>query len=212
MTTIYLIRHSEKYNKSNYLNIHTNEEEIILQEKVILDVKGEKMAEEMSKREEFQNLDAIYSSNLVRAISTAKYFYESQNLRPIIDDRFDERRVGIPNDNEYPDWYFRQFKDMDFKTVGGESVNDCFERFNEALNEVIKNNKSKRVAIFTHGNAMIFFLIHYIDRFEVSDYKDFTFIFKDKKIFEGKINFLDTFKLTIDDDGNISDIEVIRYE
>ena len=212
MTTIYLIRHSKKYNKSNYLNINSNQDNILLDEKVILDTTGEKMAEEMSKREEFDNLDMIYTSNLVRAISTAKYFFEKQNIRPIIDERFDERRVGIPNDKEYPDWYFRQFEDKDFKTVGGESVNDCFKRFNEAFMEVVENNKGKRVAIFTHGNAMIFFLIHYVDKYMVNDYKNFTFIYKDKAIFEGKINFLDTFKIEIDDDNNISDIKVIRYE
>ena len=212
MTTIYLIRHSKKYNKSNYLNINSKQENILLEEKVILDVKGEKMSEEMSKREEFQNLDAIYSSNCVRALQTAKYFFESQNIRPIIDDRFDERRVGIPNDKQYPDWYFRQFKDKDFKTIGGESINDCFKRFDEALKEVVKNNKNKKVAIFTHGNAMVFYLIHYLDNYKVNAYKDFEFIFNNKIIFEGKINFLDTFKLIIDDDYNIKEIKVFRYE
>ena len=212
MTTIYLIRHSKKYNKSNYLSINTTQNNSFLEEKVILDIKGEKMAEEMSKKEEFKNLDVIYSSNCVRALQTAKYFYERDNLRPIIDDRFDERRVGIPNDKEYPDWYFRQFNDMNFKTINGESVNECFNRFNEAFNEIIENNKGKRIAIFTHGNAMIYFLIHYIDSYKVRNYKDFEFIYKNKIIFEGKINFLDAFKLEIDDNNKISNIKVIRYE
>ena len=212
MTTVYLIRHSKKYNKTNYLSINTSQNKSLLEEKVILDIKGEKMAEEMSKKEEFKNLDVIYSSNCVRALQTAKYFYEPQNIKPIIDDRFDERRVGISNEKEYPDWYFRQFEDKDFKTIGGESVNECFKRFNEAFKEVIQSNKDKRIAIFTHGNAMIFFLIHYVDNYKVRAYKDFELIFNNKKIFEGKINFLDTFKLEIDDNFNISDIKVIRYE
>ena len=212
MTTVYLIRHSKKYNKSNYLDINTTQSDILLEEKVILDVKGEKMAEEMSKKEEFQNLDVIYSSNCVRALQTAKYFYERDNIRPIIDERFDERRVGIPNEKEYPDWYFRQFEDKDFKTVGGESINDVFNRYNEAFFEAVKNNPNKRVAIFTHGNAMIFFLIHYLDSYKVNDYKDFEFIFKDKKIFTGKINFLDSFKIEVDDNLNIENIKVLKNE
>ena len=212
MTTVYLIRHSEKYNKSNYLSINTSQNNQLLEEKVILSVNGEKMAESLSNKEEFYNLDSIYTSNCVRTLQTAKYFIEKSNIRPIIDDRFDERRIGIPNDKEYPDWYFRQFKDKDFKTIGGESVNDTFKRFNEAFKEVIKNNKGKRVAIFTHGNAMLFFLINFLDSYKVNDYKNLTFMFKGKKIFQGKINFLDTFKLELDDKGNISEIKVIRYE
>lgn len=211
MTTIYLIRHSKKYGISNYESFRRNETETVSTEKIILDVKGEKMAESLSNEKELDNLDRIYTSNCVRTLSTAKYIYEKQNLKPNIDERFDERRVGIPNDKEYPDWFFRQFKDRDFKTVGGESVNDVYNRFNEAFMEVVKNNTGKRVAIFTHGNAMAFFLITKLESYKITEDKDIILYHNNKEIFNGKFRFLETFKLTVDDDGSIIDIENIEY-
>ena len=203
MTTVYLIRHSKTidYAASD-----------IIPKDLKLDSVGKKMAEEFFSRKEFDNLDNIYSSNYIRSFQTAKYLSEKQNIKIIIDGRFDGRIVGIPNDKEYPDWYFRQFEDRDFKTVGGESINDNYKRFNSAFLEIVRNNKGKRVAIFTHSNPIIFFLINYLDSYKVNGYKNFTFIFKNKKIFEDEIKYLDTFKLEVDDNEKIIDIKVIRYE
>ena len=211
MTTIYLIRHAEKYEISNYESLNTKENKIVTSEKIILDVKGEKMSEKLSDEKELDNLDKIYTSNCVRTLSTAKYICEKQGLKPNIDERFDERRVGIPNDKEYPDWFFRQFKDRDFKTEGGEGVNDVYNRFNEAFIEVVKNNKDKRVAIFTHGNAMAFFLITVLDDYIITEDKNVVLYHNNKEIYNGRFKFLETFKLIVDDNGKIIDIENIKY-
>ena len=86
----------------------------------------------------FQDLDVIYTSNSVRTLQTAKYFIEKNNMKVHVDDRFDERRVGIPNKDREPDWWLKQFRDENFSTVGGESQKDVRERFTEAFNEVMK--------------------------------------------------------------------------
>lgn len=211
MTTIYLIRHSKKYGISNYESFNRSETDTISSEKIILDVKGEKMAEALSNEKELDNLDKVYTSNCVRTLQTAKYIYEKQGLKPNVDERFDERRVGIPNDKEYPDWFFRQFKDRNFKTEGGEGVNDVYNRFNEAFMEVVKNNSGKRVAIFTHGNAMAFFLTTVLDDYKITENKDVILYHNNKEIFNGKFRFLETFKLTVDENGKIIDIENIEY-
>ena len=71
MTVIYFMRHSEtlKYN-----NINNNDSLQIQNEKWPLTVNGENIAKEKSKIEELLHFDVVYSSNYVRAISTAKYF------------------------------------------------------------------------------------------------------------------------------------------
>lgn len=90
-TIIYLIRHSEQLKMNNrYLS---GEDEQIKNEKIILSIEGERKAKELSKREELKNIDVLYSSNYVRAIATAKYIANKNNLNINIDDRLGERKL-----------------------------------------------------------------------------------------------------------------------
>ena len=77
-TTIFLIRHSEQLKIKNLLTNSENSQ--IANEKTILSVEGEKKAEALSKIQELSNLDSIWSSNYVRALSTAKYIALQNNL------------------------------------------------------------------------------------------------------------------------------------
>lgn len=73
MTTIYLIRHSEPFKEHKGIE-DVNEDILFSNIKSPLSVNGEKLAEKMSKNKEFTNLDDVWSSDYVRAMSTAKYF------------------------------------------------------------------------------------------------------------------------------------------
>ena len=159
-TVVYLIRHSVRFNNKNLIEkYNTNQNELIKYEKIILSVTGEKRAEILSNEKELQNIDVVYTSNCVRTLQTAKYLLEKQNLKVNIDERFDERRPGKPNSDKVPDWYERQFFDENYKTEGGESQAEVRQRMSEAFEEVVKDNKGKRIAIFSHGNAITFFLL-----------------------------------------------------
>jgi len=90
-TIIYLIRHSEQLKMdSKYLS---SEDEQIKNEKIILSIEGERKAKELSEREELKNIDVLYSSNYVRAIATAKYIANKNNLNINIDERLGERKL-----------------------------------------------------------------------------------------------------------------------
>ena len=91
LTLIYLIRHSEQLKIANK-NIK-NEESQISNEKIILSIEGEKKAYEISKLHELCNIDILYSSNYVRAISTAKYIANQNNIDINIDENFNERKL-----------------------------------------------------------------------------------------------------------------------
>ena len=91
-TIVYLIRHSEQLKVDGIKNIDENSQ--ISNEKIILSVEGEDKARELSKREELNNIDVIWSSNYVRAISTAKYIAYNNNLEINIDSNFNERKLG----------------------------------------------------------------------------------------------------------------------
>ena len=211
-TTIYLIRHSVRFDNDYIEEYNTCQDKTIRSEKIVLSIDGEKRAETLSNEKELQNLDVIYVSNCVRTLQTAKYIIEKQNLKVKIDERFDERRVGIPNDNTVTDWWVRQYTDEDYKTEGGESQKDVRKRFNQALMEVLNNNKGKRVAIFTHGYAMTFFIMKWC-KFEYMGSKDYMkFTFHNKEIFNKKINAPEVFKLEFNENNEIVNIENIEFE
>ncbi len=90
-TVIYLIRHSKQLKiNSTYLSC---ENEQIKNEKIILSIEGEKKAQELSEKEELKNIDILYSSNYVRAIATAKYIADKNNISINIDERLGERKL-----------------------------------------------------------------------------------------------------------------------
>lgn len=209
MTTIYLIRHSVRMPLKN-IKYNTNQKKLILDEKIILNVEGEKRAKLLSEKEELKNIDAIYTSNCVRTLQTAKYMMESQNLTATIDDRLDERRTGKPNDDIYPDWFERQYKYEDFKTEGGESQKDVRKRVGEVIDEILEQHKDKRIAVFAHGYAITFFLLKYCKLINVENRK-LTFEFKNKIVLNKRINAPEVFKLTYED-KNLLDIELIQFD
>lgn len=211
-TTVYLIRHSVRFDSKKILQYNTNQNKTIKNEKIILSVEGEKRAEILSHEKELQNIDIVYTSNCVRTLQTAKYLLKKQNLKVNIDERFDERRSGIPNNNIVHDWWLRQYIDENYRTEGGESQKDVRERFTEAFNEVLKANKGKRIAIFSHGYAITFFIMTWCKFKYNSEKDDMQFYFKNKKIFDKKLNAPEVFKLEFDENNKIVDLKNIVFK
>lgn len=90
-TIIYLIRHSEQLKiKGKYLS---SENDQIKNEKIILSIEGERKAKELSEKEALKNIDVLYSSDYVRAIATAKYIANKNNIDINIDKRLGERKL-----------------------------------------------------------------------------------------------------------------------
>ena len=90
LTNIFLIRHSKQLKIKN--NVY-NENSQIKNEKIILSIEGEEEAKRISELEELKKIDKLYSSNYVRAISTAKYIAKTNNIEINIDERLNERKL-----------------------------------------------------------------------------------------------------------------------
>lgn len=212
-TIVYFIRHSVRLNNKNVIHeYNTSQSNNLKMEKIVLSVTGEKRAEILSNEKELQNIDVVYTSNCVRTLQTAKYLLEKQNLMVNIDERLDERRVGISNSDIYPDWFTRQYLHKDYKTEGGESQIDVVRRMTEAFNEIIDKHKGKRIAIFSHGIAITFFLLNFCKLENISQDKVMTYSFKGKQIFSKKINSPDVFKLTLNDENEVINVENIEFD
>lgn len=158
-TTIYLIRHSEPM-KRKPIQFNNSDSLQIWNEKVPLSVNGEKKAELLSKSEEMKDIDLVISSNYVRAIATAKYIAEENDLDLYIDESFSERKHGVNSWEELPDNFeTRQMIEPFFKVGNGENQIEVANRMYNALLDVLKNNNGKRIAIVSHATAIAFLFI-----------------------------------------------------
>lgn len=204
MTTIYLMRHSETF-KTHYGIKDIDENILISNIKTPLSVNGEHLAERISDNEEFLNLDVVWSSDYVRAISTAKYFAHKNNLKVNISNKFGERIHGINTWDELPiDFEKKQFEDEHYKIGTGENQKEVRDRIFNAINYLLKEYKDKRILIVGHATSTTFLLKKWCD----VNYKG-NYSFNGKIFFDGNWNYCETFKLEFNNDNLIS-IEKVK--
>ena len=208
ITTVYLIRHSKKL--SNELVNHENNNEYYQnrREKIVLSIEGEKRAELLSKEKEFDDIDIIYSSNYVRTIQTAKYFAESKNMIIHIDERFNERRLGIA---QQVDITIKQYFDENLKNPDGESQKEVRERMKAGFQEAVNNNRGKNIAVFTHGAAITFLLMCWCKLEYIHEDKHKCLSFNNKIIVDKIFDAPEVFKLQVSGKNEILSIENIEF-
>ena len=203
---VYLIRHSKPLKVNNDKNMDSLQTQ---NEKQPLSIEGENIAREKLNIKELKDIDKLYSSSYVRAISTAKYIAENNNIEINVINDFGERKFGINSWDELPDNFGeKQFLDENYKTEFGESQKEVRERTFNALMNVLKSD-DKKIAIVFHGTAMLFLLMTWCK--VIPDKEDFSykFLFNDEEVFNDKIDYCEIFKLTFDDEKLI-DIENIK--
>lgn len=207
MKTIYLIRHSMPLKVNNEFN---NDNLQIQNEKSSLSIEGEQIAKDKLNNKEFANIDILFSSSYVRAIQTAKYIAEKNNLEINVISDFGERKFGINSWSELPDNFGeKQFLDENYKTEFGESQKEVRERTFNALMNVLKSD-NKKIAIVFHGTAMLFLLMTWCK--VVPDSDKYKIFFNGNELFCGKhFDFCETFKLTFND-NELIDIENIKLD
>lgn len=170
-----------------------------------LTINGENIAKEKSKNSELQDFDIVFSSNYVRAIATAKYF---TNDKINVVESFEKRKFGIDNWNELPDDFSKkQYEDFDYKFGNGESLNMVINREYEALNNILKNYKDKKVLIVGHSTAIASLLTKWCDVDFMGDYK-----FNNEVLFDEKWDYCECFRLEFDDNNKIVSIENIKFD
>lgn len=164
-TSIFLIRHSEQLKINSLLNSSENSQ--IANEKIILSVKGEKKAEKLSNISELFNLDAVWCSNYVRALATAKYIAERNNLEIQISTALNERKLGnldslakLKDKFTHP-FTTEQLLDEKLKNEDGENRFEVNNRMTSFINTLLNSNEGSRIAIVSHGAAIKFLLMNW---------------------------------------------------
>lgn len=152
MTTVYIIRHGQTNSniKSTYLgktDIPLNEDGMSQSREAAMRLKGK--------------FDVLYSSPLLRAVSTAEAFSDRHSLRIILNSAIEERNYGIFDDMtmeeiqaKYPEEHKLWREDwFGYAPPEGESAKQVHERVGNALERIISNNKGKKILVVTHLGA-----------------------------------------------------------
>ncbi|MBR4693730.1 MAG: histidine phosphatase family protein [Bacilli bacterium] len=206
-TVVYLIRHSEAITKANYKIIDVKENSQVSNEKAILSVSGEKSAENLSKHPELQKLDAVYSSNYVRSLSTAKYLAMENNTVINVDERLNERKIGDMGSMEGKEFHRLQARDFDFKLSGGESLNQTKKRMVEAMKNILMFETGNRVAVVSHSTAITCLLSAWCE--VGKNYDDEVILtYNEKSIVDGTFTAPMVFKVCFDG-MNVLSIELL---
>ena len=129
---------------------------------VPLNATGLAQAQAIARALSREQFDAIYSSDLSRALQTAQPLAGLLKL-PIVQDRdLRERHYGIFQKLTYaevkvrfPEDYARfESRDPDFNFRTGESLKEFSERSIKAISRIEKENRGKSIAVFTHGGVL----------------------------------------------------------
>ena len=204
MKIIYLIRHSGPFVEFENSNEIPWDE---FNKNMILSVTGEENARKLCDVTSLKNIKNIYSSNSFRAIGTAKYLAEVNDVRLRIDNRINEREFGIEYISDLPEnFVINQFKDRNLKYENGESLNDVSKRFDSFIEEIL-NNGSKENVLFIHGIVLMNYLSEICS--VNFDGEKFNVIFNDKLILDGKMKNPDIYKIVFDDNNKVVDVENI---
>ncbi len=149
---IFLVRHGETtWNREGRLQGQVNEIE--------LTKKGIQQAEEISNELRQIDFDVILSSPFNRTIKTTDIINKTKKNRVIINDELKERGYGelegeyVKNGN----YNIKQMWDIDniYNLYGVEPIDVFIKRIHRFLDNIINDNKYKKVLLVSHSGVSI---------------------------------------------------------
>lgn len=148
MVNLYLIRHGRQ--NSTLCNVD-----------VELSMEGRSQSELLRDRLFKYPIDALYSSNLVRAKQTAEIINGALGLQHHIREELREISFGFleGKSDEYNLEHFRDFKEEQKKMLedipypGGENGTSVYERAMPVIQEIVQSGK-KNIVVVTHGGTI----------------------------------------------------------
>lgn len=164
MTILYLIRHGQ-----TDWNIEGRWQG---QADVPLNPNGKRQAIKIAKQMSFFGVDAIYSSDLIRAAETAKEISKVINVDYKEDCRLREIHQGEWQgllvreiEDKYTDIFKQRLNDpLHIAPPGGEPVIKVRDRVIEFVEEIVSTHPDERVAIVSHGFALAVIQVHKMNR------------------------------------------------
>jgi probable phosphoglycerate mutase len=148
MINLYLIRHGRQNSALCNVDVELSEA-------------GQLQAGLLRDRLQNYNIDALYSSDLIRAKQTAEIVNEALRLPHIIREELREISFGLltGQSEDYIDEHFADFRAEQKKLMedipypGGENGTSVYERAMPVIQEIVQSGK-KNIAVVTHGGTI----------------------------------------------------------
>ncbi len=109
------------------------------------------------------------------------------------------------------DIIIKQYLDENIKNKDGENRKEVTKRMLDGFYDIVNKNKGKEIAIFTHAAAMKFLLMCWCRLESIKEDKHITLSFNNKIIVDKIFDAPETFKITLDENNQIKNIEYIEF-
>ncbi len=154
MTRLVIVRHG--YSVTNAAKRYTGQMDVALTEE------GHRQASAVaSYLTTHEKIDAIYASDLTRAVDTARPTAACLGIDIIPMPALRELGMGVWEGmsledvkRDYADVMARRAVDPSYPCPEGESFADLFARVSEAIDKILTDCEGKTVAVFSHGGAI----------------------------------------------------------
>src|ERR1041385_405920 len=170
-TNVFLVRHGQsKGNAERRFGGHTA---------TPLSARGHKQAEATARTLKSESITAIYSSDLARALETAKPLAKMTGLSVNGTSAFRERDVGVMEGltfedaaQQHPEQYAALLRrDFEYVLTGGESYRQLLDRAREKLDQIIEENRGGRIAVFSHTGTICILALHLMGALDAPELK-----------------------------------------
>ena len=170
-TNVLLVRHGQsKGNAERRFGGHTA---------TPLSARGRNQAVATARTLKSESLTAIYSSDLARAIETAKPLSNMTGLAINGTTAFRERDVGVMEGltfedaaQQHPEQYAALLRrDFEHVLIGGESYRQLLDRARQKLDEIIDENRGGKIAVFSHTGTICILALHLMGALDAPELK-----------------------------------------
>ncbi len=154
MTTIYLIRHAEA--EGNLYRRCQGWKNGLITTKGRLQIKA------LERRFEDIHIDAVYSSDLYRTMSTAGAIYRPKGLTLRVDSQLREIGGGCWEDLPWGQWLYEDRENLisflrcqpEWSAPGSETYGQVRERMCQTIQQIAAVHPGQTVAVVSHGSAI----------------------------------------------------------
>jgi len=144
-----------------------------------LSPRGRRQAEATARALLSEKFDAIFSSDLPRAIETATPLARLTGAPLETTEALRERSVGVMEGltfeeaaEQHPEQYQALLRrDFDHVLLGGESYRQTLDRASRQLDEAIEQHKGGRIALFAHTGTICILILHLMGALDAPELK-----------------------------------------
>jgi probable phosphoglycerate mutase len=144
-----------------------------------LSPRGRRQAQATARALASEKFNAIYSSDLPRAIETATPLAKLTGARLETTEALRERSVGVMEGltfeeaaEQHPEQYQALLRrDFEHVLLGGESYRQTLDRASRKLDEAIEQHKGGRIALFAHTGTICILILHLMGALDAPELK-----------------------------------------